>query len=1041
MSSLLTKNKSKKFLGNNKSIYTIRKGNTITVYCAFIVKPHRRIIQEKKKSYKYDETLEDETPPTILDILNQVKKLKTSVHRIFLPGNVRRKNLEKNQNKKTTGEDQILDELFENENQIIDVKLTFYLLKAWKTFEIGDTFLTVDDLVEEFVTLLRNELKQKVENIGKVGRLLGSTLEEFVLYGTLENKNFLSTGRKMFTELTNDYFTIEKEEEFLKNFSLGPAVDQRQKSVFSFPTGIESDERFILGQADNEMSIGLPENASFPILLAGDKKTREIMTNRILEGKKFIILDPRMNLEFQDRVESPSESLVLGENFSFNVLTPVLEDYIPEKLATQYLSNFIDILRLVSDVRGEGPVLLRDLYDFYVNEYQEEQEDILFPRNDLQVSLNDLYTMLTVEPGGLVITDYQLSIIRSLINEIRDPCISETTKILDKKGLEELFSSNKIIDFSSQGYKIQRLFFYSFLLQLSIYDQIAKNDEEIIIYIDDAELFFSKEKDNNILVHILKKLENSRFKIILSTPYPSHLSPSIFDMTYNRIVGNLKSAKCTRLLADSHGFYKGQIDFLRRLPKNSFFLIREDLAEKPLLLDFFLEDVDKYDKQVVETVRNVVKQTSITEEDKKKLTINYEDFVKLHPVMREILEKLSSKVNRGINTESLPNLFNQWPINNVKEAISALEMFGYIFFESVDKKGKKNEYWTKITPRGKNFLEKIKYSELLEEQNKEVEYDEEGKEISLDYIEKPNIVEITEKKVDESLITKLQLIRKIIRDTRDSGDSAEDKLDILHSFLVQISPLLKDDYIEEKIKLDKFLVNLQDLVDEKEKIDDIPQKILSQIFHKALSLIDSIQIRATYGEKSSADEDEEFISKIIDKELNSEKWQEFDRDIFLTEIPELSEISSKLDEDKKQITELIKSEFSEEVLKGLELSLDLPKEEFLAMTTEAIASLLQIKTKFFPNMKPEEYLDEINSFFKSSGYPEPYEKTQQLLWEYSVVEKESSAKSAYTARNRREIIESIQQETGEFDFDTSSKSKDSLVGQLKDSIRKRISND
>jgi len=234
---------------------------------------------------------------------------------------------------------------------------------------------------------------------------------------------------------------------------------------------------------------------------------------------------------------------------------------------------------------------------------------------------------------------------------------------------------------------------------------------------------------------------------------------------------------------------------------------------------------------------------------------------------------------------------------------------------------------------------------------------------------------------------------------------------------------------------------LQDLLDEKEKIDDIPQKILSQIFHKALSLIDSIQIRATYGEQSSADEDEEFIGKIIDKELNSEKWQEFDRDIFLTEIPELSEISSKLDRDKKQIDELIKSEFPEEVLKGLELSLALPKEEFLTMTTEAIASLLQIKTKFFPNMKSEEYLDEINSFFKSSGYPEPYEKAQQLLWEYSVVEKESSVKSAYTMRNRREIIESIQQETSEFDFDTNSKSKNNLVGQLKDSIRKRINND
>ncbi len=1038
MSSLLTRNKQSNFVGSNKSIYTIRKGNRVTLYCAFIVKPHRKIAQEdkKKKPFRYSEPQTEEEAPTILDVLNQVKKLKTSVHRIFLPGNVKRKNLEDEKNGKSKQQDLILDELFENENQIIDIKLTFYLLKVWKTFEIGDTFFTVSDLVEEFIFLLRNDLKQKLENVGKVGRLLGSTLEEFILYSTLENSNFLSTGKKMFSELTNDYFTIEKEEDFLKNFSLGPAVDHRPKSVFSFPTGIESDSDFIIGQADNDLSVGLPENASFPVLLAGDKKTREIITNKLLKGKKFIILDPRMNLEFQDRIDTPLENLVLGDSFNFNVLTPVLKDYIPEKLASQYMSNFIDIIRLVSDVRGDGAVLLRDLYDFYVNEYQDEQEDILFPRNDLQVSLNDLYTMLTVEPGGLVITDFQLSTIRSLINELRDPCISETTKVFDNKGLEELFTSSKIIDFSSQGYKIQRLFLYSFLLQLSIYDQISKEGEEIIIYIDDSELFFSRERDNNILVHILKKLENSRFKIILSTPYPSHLSPSIFDMTYNRIVGNLKSAKCTKLLADSHGFDKNQVDFLRRLPKNSLFLIREDLAEKPLLLNFFAEDIDNHDLQVVESVRTIAKKTSISEEDKKKLAINYEDFVKLHPIMTEVLEKLSSKVNRGINTESLPNLFNQWPRNEVKEAIAALEMFGYIFFESVDKKGKKDEFWTKITPRGKKFLEKIKYSSLLEKQNREVEDDLTSKEDFVEFIEKPNVVELKEKNVEVPLIKKLQNIRKIIRDTRDSDDTPINKLDILNTFLEQISPLLDVEYTEESLKLDKYLESLKNLLGEESTVDDIPMKILSQIFQKALSLIDSIQIKATYGEETQSDKDEEFINRIIDKELSSEKWQEFDRDIFLTEIPELSEISK----DKKQIEDLINSEFPEEVLKGLELSLNLPKEEFIATTKEAIASLLQIKTTFFPNMKSEEYLDEINTFFKSTGYPEPYEKAQQLLWEYSVVDKKSSSKPAYT-KNRREIIESIQKETDVFNFDTKSKNKDSLVGQLKDSIRKRIHND
>ncbi len=1039
MSSLLTKRKPSKFVGSSKAVYTIRKGDAITLYAAFIVKPHKKIVEEDKKKWsnRYSDPSKEEESPTILDILNQIKKLKTSVHRIFLPGNVKRKNPKQEQSKKSKHHNPLLDELFDEENRTIDVKLTFYLLKVWKTFEIGDTFLTVDDLVEEFVSLLRNDLKQKVESIGKVGRLLGSTLEELILYSTLEKNNFLSSGKKMFSELTKDYSTIEKEEEFLKNFISGPAVDQRPKGAFSFPTGIESDNDYSIGQAENEIEIGLPSHASFPVLLAGDKKTREIITNKLLDGKKFIVLDPRMNLEFKDRIESPSENLVLGESFNFNVLTPVLNEYIPENLASQYLGNFTDIVRLVSDVRGDGAVLLRDLYDFYVNEYQDEQEDILFPRNDLQVSLNDLYTMLTVEPGGLVITDYQLSTIRSLINEIRDPSISETTKIFDKKGLEELFASSKIIDFSSQGYKIQRLFIYSFLLQLSIYDQISKDDEEIIIYIDDSELFFSRERDTNILVHILKKLENSRFKIILSTPYPSHLSPGIFDMTYNRIIGNLKSAKCVKLIADTHGFDKNQIDYLRRLPKNNLLLIREDLTEKPILLNFFPQDVERYDTQVIETSRSISKKVSISAEEKEKLSINYEDFAKLHPIMRVVLEKLSSKVNRGINTESLPNLFTQWPKNEVKEATSALEMFGYIFFESVDKKGKKDEFWTRITPRGKKFLEKIKYSKLLEKQNKQIEIEETVKEDLVGFVEKPNVVELKEKDTEEPFIKKLQIIRKIIRETRDSEDTPLDKLDILNTFLEQISPLLGVDYTEESIKLENFLISLKKLLEEQSTVDDIPKKILLQIFQKALSQIDGIQIKATYGEETISSQDEEFISKIIDKELSSEKWQEFERDIFLTEIPELSEISK----DKKQIADLLSSEFPEEVLQGLELSLKLPKGEFIEITKDAIASLLQIKTTFFPNMKSEEYLDEINTFFKSTGYPEPYEEAQQLLWEYSIVDKKDSSKSSYTQKNRREIVESIQKETDVFDFDTSAKNKDSLVNQLKNNIRKRINND
>ena len=91
-------------------------------------------------------------------------------------------------------------------------------------------------------------------------------------------------------------------------------------------------------------------------------------------------------------------------------------------------------------------------------------------------------------------------------------------------------------------------------------------------------------------------------------------------------------------------------------------------------------------------------------------------------------------------------------------------------------------------------------------------------------------------------------------------------------------------------------------------------------------------------------------------------------------------------------------------------------------------------------MDSKHYLEEINSFFKSTGYPEPFEKSQQLLWEYSAVHKKETPKSSYSQKNRREIIDSIQEEVNAFDFDTETKNKENLVSQLIENIRKRINN-
>ena len=110
MSSLLARTKKSNFVGKNKSIYLIRSGNSITLYCAFIVKPHKKITLEDNKKWKrYSDPKDEEETPTILDILNQIKKLRTAVHRFFLPGNVKRKNIQEQQNKNSKDFDPILN--------------------------------------------------------------------------------------------------------------------------------------------------------------------------------------------------------------------------------------------------------------------------------------------------------------------------------------------------------------------------------------------------------------------------------------------------------------------------------------------------------------------------------------------------------------------------------------------------------------------------------------------------------------------------------------------------------------------------------------------------------------------------------------------------------------------------------------------------------------------------------------------------------------------------------------------------------------------
>ncbi len=1034
------------FAGPKRSVFLIREEGKISLYAGFIIKPHKEVTNQSNDNYYNKRNFQensDKTTNPLLSVLNEVSNLKVALHRMFIPGRVKKKEDSKNQAKKDINS--LIDEVVNENNQAIDVTLSFYIIKAWKEYDLSQIFLTTNEIVEDFNLLLRNELKSKLENTGKIGRLLDDTLEEFISYGIINQDSFTLEGNKGISSITKDYALIEKSEEFNQSFMPGSAVDIRPEGIFTFPSGIESDNGIILGLTENDKNLGFSADFSYPVLLAGDKKTREIITCRLLEqDRKFIILDPRSNLEFNQRIKADFTNLTLGKNFGLNILYPDFEkQFVSDQLATQYLSNFLDILRVVADARSDTVVLLRDLVDFYLKEYKEEREDILYPQAESVVTLDDLYTMLTIEPGGLVITDYQLSAVRSLVNEIRDHSISSLTEINGKREFQELFTTNKIIDFSQQGFKIQKAFLYSFLLQLTTFAQITDIEEEVIIYIDDAELFFSRDVERTILAHILKKLENSPFKLIFSTAYPSHLANSIYDLNQNRVIGNLKSARCLRLVSETHGLKKNQTEFIRRLPRNSFLIVREELLEKPMLLRFFPEDIQRHEMEPI--ARKSAEKIVEKDKQKEKISVDIEDFTRFHPIMEVILIKLSSKAHRGINTESLPKLFSKWSEENVKETITLLETFGYIFQETVDKKGKRGEYWTKITPRGKKFLEKLKVKEIIEKekhssleekseiQQQKTELEEEQKELE-GFIESPSITIQNEEKTDDKhIIAELQKIRKLVREVRDSTDEAKSKLDILHSILTKVPNMLDVEFVEESHTLEKFLLSLKDILNDEKALENIPKKVLERIFQKSLSQIDAIQLRVTFGNNNRTD-DEEFLERMIDNELKTEKWQEFDKEVFMHEIPELS----SLGKESSKVLKMIKSEYPDEVINALEKSQNLPKEEFIAIIKQGIASLLQIKTKFYPNMEAEEYLENVNSFFQQAAVPEPFEKTFQLLWEYSILTKNESLSSKKLIEARRKIIESIQQENKSFDFDLDEGERNSFVKQLITSIREKM---
>ncbi|MHA1408581.1 MAG: hypothetical protein ACTSSG_14545, partial [Candidatus Heimdallarchaeaceae archaeon] len=72
-------------------------------YAAFIVKPQNNYVlslerEEKRRRFYEEKTLQRKD--SLLTILNEVKKINLSIHRMFLPANVRKKKETENNQKR-----------------------------------------------------------------------------------------------------------------------------------------------------------------------------------------------------------------------------------------------------------------------------------------------------------------------------------------------------------------------------------------------------------------------------------------------------------------------------------------------------------------------------------------------------------------------------------------------------------------------------------------------------------------------------------------------------------------------------------------------------------------------------------------------------------------------------------------------------------------------------------------------------------------------------------------------------------------------------
>ncbi|MHA1686991.1 MAG: hypothetical protein ACTSYD_11405 [Candidatus Heimdallarchaeaceae archaeon] len=1015
----MSNNKNSKYLLAlpRDNVVLIRRESIVTLYAGFIIKPKNAYFEQNPKEQFSDALF------LPLKRTNNYK-LKMSLTRLLIPGSIKKKD-KKSRTKNPKGKNARFGVSINEEKEQKEIGICFLLFKAWKQYDLSETLLTTDEMIADFTETLKEEAKDMLYNIGKVGRIIGKPLMSFIAENKLPEDFLVNMNKKnvALTEVGKNFGTVIARNKWAQFMKAGPATDVRPTFLYDYPTALKSGIE--LGASLNGQIIGLPENPSFPILVAGDKKTREIIIKKLVATtKNFVILDPRQNLEFEAHIPEAVEYLQLGANFVFNCLDPFQQ---ADKTTFElYLANLIEIIKSVSDARYETIIWLKDIVHYYLHEYQDSTE-LLHEKKENSITLNELYAMITTEPGGLILSDFQLSAIRALLSELRDDCIANNSSIHWK----DLLKKPVIIDFSHQSYKIQKLFLYSFLAFLSLYPE---QEKEILLVIDDAELFFANAKDSPFFTYIFKELIGKNVKIILSTAFPSQLCRAIFDLIQNKIVGTLRSSKCIDLIAQQHGIYK-QKDFLYRLPKNSFLLFREDLTDKPLLLRFTERDLESYLEEKLRYAPIKPKKAKKEDTFASKL-LDPRTLINLHPIMHDILLKLALKMKRGINTESIVKLFPQWPEHKVKEAVILLEKFGYIYHETADKKGT-GETWTRITVKGKQFLDELEETLLAKidedvENFAETKIDEEKEGTRKDIIADEKSVEIKEKSTEGSgtlatetddittIIQELLVLRGKIKILRDKKTD-ENKLIALYQMLKELDILPENVVKTELEELLAFRKSLQQLLEEKEDLSEITEEIEKGIFRKVLSLIDLAYTNLRYQIKQAQIKDQQFVEKLLEKEFETEKWQKFENPIPKTAEP-------------RQIRGLLTSTYPEEVVKGLEFSMNMEDGEFIKNVQQAIASLIQIKMEFWPNVDPETYLEQIRKYFLTNGLLEPFEKSREKLWEYSVFADQNDD-SVMKAQQRREILQTIKIENESFELDLKAEEKEELIGQLIEAIK------